>query len=109
MSLPRSQTHETKIQSVCVLYSHIPKRKRKVDQDLSRFPEWTVPTTMEAVLERVNDHDPKFVKFCKLAENPKIWQMRSLGPIPIWIKGRTCLAGDAAHAMMPSKPYHERH
>ena len=73
------------------------------------FEEWTILTTLDTILETYGDFDPKFINFIKLAERPKIWQMRSLGPIPTWIKGRTCLAGDAAHAMMPSKPYHERH
>lgn len=68
-----------------------------------KITEWTVPASLDSILETYSDYNPKFLKFLKLAENPKIWQMRSLGPISTWINGRTCLAGDAAHSMMPSK------
>ena len=65
--------------------------------------DWTGPTTVEHILEKFGDYDPKFVNFIKLAKDPKIWQLRSLGPLTSWIRGRTCLVGDAAHSMMPSK------
>ena len=64
--------------------------------------DWTVPTTIDYILENFPNFDPKIPGFVKLSQNPKIWQMRSLGPLASWIQGRTCLVGDAAHAMLPS-------
>lgn len=53
-------------------------------------------------MKEFSNYDPKFIEFIELAENVKIWQMRSLGPLASWIRGRTCLLGDAAHAMLPT-------
>lgn len=30
-----------------------------------------------------------------------LWQLRTLPPLPTWIKGRLALLGDACHPMMP--------
>ena len=35
------------------------------------------------------------------AENIKLWQLRDQDPLPTYIKGRTVIIGDAAHAMTP--------
>lgn len=35
------------------------------------------------------------------ANNIKLWQLRDQDPLPTFIKGRTVLIGDAAHAMTP--------
>ena len=74
----------------------------QVSRIIIRITEWTVPTTVDYILKKLEDYDPKFIKYLKLAENPKIWQMRSLGVLPTWINGRVCLVGDAAHSMLPS-------
>lgn len=35
------------------------------------------------------------------AKNVKLWQLRDQDPLPTYVKGRTLLIGDAAHAMTP--------
>jgi salicylate hydroxylase len=35
------------------------------------------------------------------AENIKLWQLRDQDPLPTYVRGRTVLIGDSAHAMTP--------
>lgn len=37
----------------------------------------------------------------RIATNIKLWQLRDQDPLPTYVKGRTVLVGDAAHAMTP--------
>lgn len=37
----------------------------------------------------------------RLATEIKLWQLRDQDPLPTWVRGRTVLVGDAAHAMTP--------
>jgi len=37
----------------------------------------------------------------RIATNIKLWQLRDQDPLPSYVKGRTVLVGDAAHAMTP--------
>ncbi len=37
----------------------------------------------------------------RLATDMKLWQLRDQDPLPTWVRGRTVLVGDAAHAMTP--------
>ena len=36
-----------------------------------------------------------------MATNIKLWQLRDQDPLPTYVRGRTVLIGDAAHAMTP--------
>ncbi|KAL1670665.1 hypothetical protein GGF50DRAFT_93571, partial [Schizophyllum commune] len=59
--------------------------------------EWNVPSSSEALLEKYADFDEKFKKLIRRADEVKLWQMRALPwHIETWIRGRTCIAGDAA-------------
>lgn len=37
----------------------------------------------------------------RIAKNIKLWQLRDQEPLPTYVRGRTVLIGDAAHAMTP--------
>jgi salicylate hydroxylase len=41
------------------------------------------------------------VQLCRLATDIKLWQLRDQDPLPTYVRGRTVLIGDAAHAMTP--------
>ncbi|KAL1737392.1 hypothetical protein EV714DRAFT_241420 [Schizophyllum commune] len=59
--------------------------------------DWNVPSSKEALLEKYADFDEKFKKLIRRADEVKLWQMRALPwHIETWIRGRTCIAGDAA-------------
>ncbi|KAG5797859.1 hypothetical protein H9Q69_003087 [Fusarium xylarioides] len=47
------------------------------------------------ILEAPTDFDNR------IAKNIKLWQLRDQDPLPTYIRGRTVLIGDAAHAMTP--------
>ncbi|KAI5836007.1 FAD/NAD(P)-binding domain-containing protein [Schizophyllum commune Tattone D] len=65
--------------------------------------DWNVPSSKEALLEKYADFDEKFKKLIRRADEVKLWQMRALPwHIETWIRGRTCIAGDAAHATLPT-------
>ncbi|KAI5898058.1 FAD/NAD(P)-binding domain-containing protein [Schizophyllum commune H4-8] len=62
---------------------------------------WNVPSSKEALLEKYANFDAKFKKLLTRADEVKLWQMRALPwHIETWIRGRTCIAGDAAHATL---------
>ncbi|KAJ7136731.1 FAD/NAD(P)-binding domain-containing protein [Mycena epipterygia] len=64
---------------------------------------WSSPATVEDVLSEFKDFHPKYLNFLGLAEEPILrWQLRALPLLPTWIKGRTALLGDAAHATFPT-------
>ncbi|KAJ6625157.1 FAD/NAD(P)-binding domain-containing protein [Mycena sp. CBHHK59/15] len=65
-------------------------------------PGWTSTTTREELLEAFKNFHPKFRRVLDLADRPILkWQVRALPLLPTWIRGRTALIGDAAHATFP--------
>ncbi|KAF7312714.1 FAD/NAD(P)-binding domain-containing protein [Mycena indigotica] len=68
-----------------------------VDQPLSQI------VSKESVLKSYTDFHPKFLRLLDLPMLAPIirWQLRALPLLPTWIKGRTVIIGDAAHATLP--------
>ncbi|KAJ6620084.1 hypothetical protein B0H10DRAFT_2216364 [Mycena sp. CBHHK59/15] len=65
-------------------------------------PGWTSTSTREELLEAFKNFHPKFRRVLDLADRPILkWQLRALPLLPTWIRGRTALIGDAAHATFP--------
>ncbi|KAJ7212862.1 FAD/NAD(P)-binding domain-containing protein [Mycena haematopus] len=66
-------------------------------------PDWTPATTREEVLQTFHSFHPKFLRIFDLpAASPLMkWQLRVTPILPTWIRGRTALLGDAAHATLP--------
>lgn len=62
---------------------------------------WHVPSSKEELLAKFADFDDKFTALLSRAEEVKLWQLRALPwSIPTWVRGRTCVLGDAAHATL---------
>ena len=77
-------------------YAHLPAAHLMWLTHL-RCTDWNVPSSKEALLEKYADFDEKFKKLIRCADEVKLWQMRALPwHIETWIRGRTCIAGDAA-------------
>ncbi|KAF5347321.1 hypothetical protein D9756_009911 [Leucocoprinus leucothites] len=71
--------------------------KDKRDQTISK---WRVDVPRETMLTLFHDFDTKWQKLLNLAPPViSLWQLRALEPIQPWSRGKTCILGDAAHAM----------
>lgn len=54
----------------------------KLLQSFAGFPQWILDVFKET-------------------SSTALWQLRTVPPLPTWIRGRVALIGDAAHAMLP--------
>ncbi|KAF7312691.1 FAD/NAD(P)-binding domain-containing protein [Mycena indigotica] len=61
------------------------------------------PVSKEAVLERYPAFHAKFLRLFDLPLTTPIirWQLRAMPLLQTWVKGRTVIMGDAAHATLP--------
>ncbi|KAI5845643.1 FAD/NAD(P)-binding domain-containing protein [Morchella snyderi] len=64
---------------------------------------WNTPTNILSLTSVYTDYTKCFQRiFTHLSEGDvTLWQLRTLPPLPTWIKGRLALLGDACHPMMP--------
>ncbi|RAL01833.1 FAD/NAD(P)-binding domain-containing protein [Aspergillus ibericus CBS 121593] len=62
---------------------------------------WSAPGDREELISLFEDFPDWVVKYFRSASNIKLWQLRHQAPLPSYIRGRTVLIGDAAHAMTP--------
>ncbi|KAI5236970.1 hypothetical protein E4T42_09305 [Aureobasidium subglaciale] len=62
---------------------------------------WSATGSKEDLLRVYDGFDPKLLSFFKQAKDIRLWQLRDQDPLPTYIKGRTVIIGDAAHAMTP--------
>ncbi|KAJ6479565.1 hypothetical protein C8R45DRAFT_1005474, partial [Mycena sanguinolenta] len=65
--------------------------------------EWKGESPRDEVLEAFADFHPKFQPILT-ALNDRVlkWQLRKLPALPIWVRGRVALLGDASHATLPT-------
>lgn len=77
--------------------------RHRDSRDQNSF-EWDAPATAEDVLTTFSGFHDKYLKILALGRTSTVkhWQLRSLPPLPTWVKGRACLIGDAAHGMLPT-------
>ncbi|KAJ4234621.1 hypothetical protein NW759_001615 [Fusarium solani] len=62
---------------------------------------WTASGDREELLSLFSDFPVWVQDYLRIATNIKLWQLRDQDPLPTYIRGRTVLIGDAAHAMTP--------
>jgi salicylate hydroxylase len=62
---------------------------------------WSAAGDIDELLSCFQDFPPWFLDILKLGKNIKLWQLRDQDPLPTYIRGKTVLIGDAAHAMTP--------
>ncbi|KAF4454189.1 hypothetical protein F53441_3189 [Fusarium austroafricanum] len=64
---------------------------------------WVAPGSIEKLLEAYSDFPSWLHDIFRQAPDIALWQLRDIDPLPRWVKGRTILIGDAAHAMLPTQ------
>ncbi|KAH7098277.1 FAD/NAD(P)-binding domain-containing protein [Auriculariales sp. MPI-PUGE-AT-0066] len=75
------------------------------DPECRAGDDWSRPATVDEILEEFKGFDEKYLSIVKLApkDGIRLWPLRQHLPHSTWIKGRSALLGDAAHAMLPSQ------
>jgi 2-polyprenyl-6-methoxyphenol hydroxylase-like FAD-dependent oxidoreductase len=65
--------------------------------------DWTPTASRDEILETFDGFHPKFLRLMDLpAASPILkWQIKVAPLLPTWIRGRTALLGDSAHATLP--------
>ncbi|KAJ7028279.1 hypothetical protein C8F04DRAFT_68374 [Mycena alexandri] len=76
--------------------------KDKRDKEAIERGDWNQEVPMDEFRAAFEDYGEKYLPLVKLAEKPRVWQVRAMPVIPTWIKGNVALLGDAAHAMFPT-------
>lgn len=59
---------------------------------------WNTDASPEQLSEAFKSYPPRWRKLLSLAENVGLWQLRDLDTQDRWVKGRTIILGDGAHA-----------
>ncbi|KAH7339254.1 hypothetical protein BKA66DRAFT_435022 [Pyrenochaeta sp. MPI-SDFR-AT-0127] len=62
---------------------------------------WSATGDPEELLSAFSDFPSWVLGYLRLATEIKLWQLRDQDPLPTYVRGRTVLIGDAAHAMTP--------
>ncbi|RMJ16516.1 hypothetical protein CDV36_003826 [Fusarium kuroshium] len=64
---------------------------------------WVSPGSIEKLLEAYSDFPAWLHDIFRASPDIALWQLRDIDPLPRWVRGRTILIGDAAHAMLPTQ------
>lgn len=64
---------------------------------------WVQAGSHEKLLEAYADFPTWLHDIFKAAPDVALWQLRDMDPLSRWVRGRTILIGDAAHAMLPTQ------
>ncbi|RDW87852.1 hypothetical protein BP5796_03546 [Coleophoma crateriformis] len=87
--------------SVYGVVAIVPDEHMKEDSDMK---SWTSEGDTTKLFESFAEF-PEWIKDVLRASNtaPALYQLRDIDPLPNWVRGRTILIGDAAHAMLPTQ------
>ena len=65
---------------------------------------WTSSASRETLMDNISTLPSLIQEICRRApDDVALWQLRDIDPLSTWVKGRTILIGDAAHAMLPTQ------
>jgi len=62
---------------------------------------WAASGDRDDLVRCFDDFGMRIKDLLAHADDVKLWQLRDQDPLPTYIKGRTVLIGDSAHAMTP--------
>ena len=62
---------------------------------------WVLPMDRQSMKSDFADWGSSVKKILSLMEKPDVWALFDYPPAPTFYRGRTCIAGDAAHASTP--------
>ncbi|KAH7175437.1 hypothetical protein EDB81DRAFT_4131 [Dactylonectria macrodidyma] len=71
--------------------------------EASSSDSWVEPGSVDKLREAYADFPVWLHDIFAAAPDVGLWQLRDLDPLPRWVRGRTVLIGDAAHAMLPTQ------
>jgi salicylate hydroxylase len=74
----------------------------KATEDVKRT-SWTSRGDMESLLQSFKEFPDWCKRLFKHAPELGLWQLRDLGPLDSWTRGRAIIIGDASHAMLPTQ------
>jgi salicylate hydroxylase len=70
----------------------------------SSTQSWTSAGSKEKLLESFSEFPTWIKEILKVSkEDPVLYQLRDIDTLNTWVRGRTILIGDAAHAMLPTQ------
>lgn len=73
-----------------------------LSQRNSERADWNAKTrSVDELKQTYADFAPELHRLFELADDIKMWTLLDSGALETWIKGRTCLLGDACHPMLP--------
>jgi salicylate hydroxylase len=65
---------------------------------------WTSDGSLQKLVESFAEFPPWIKELLTISTDaPALYQLRDIDPLKTWIRGRTILIGDAAHAMLPTQ------
>ncbi|KZT36088.1 FAD/NAD(P)-binding domain-containing protein [Sistotremastrum suecicum HHB10207 ss-3] len=74
-----------------------PERRKDASEQL----RINAPSTREEFLDSFGDFAERYKDLINLSKEVSIWPLLIWDELPTWTNGRTCIIGDAAHAMFP--------
>ena len=71
--------------------------------ELTPGDSWTAEGSRESLRQSFADFPPWVHSIFDAAPEIALWQLRDIPSLSHWVRGRTILIGDAAHAMLPTQ------